>query len=74
MSSKSLKRSQILRAHMTYFRRPSHIYGIWGLNVLGNSSIEDCKMGGQYPYVHLSTTVFFGHGILLALERKLNFL
>ena len=25
MSNKSLKSSQILRAHMTYFRRPSHI-------------------------------------------------
>ena len=24
MSNKSLKSSQILRAHMTYFRRPSH--------------------------------------------------
>ena len=26
MSNKSLKSSQILRAHMTYFRRPSHIW------------------------------------------------
>ena len=27
MRNKSLKSSQILRAHMTYFRRPSHILG-----------------------------------------------
>ena len=26
MCNKSLKSDQILRAHMTYFRRPSHIY------------------------------------------------
>ena len=27
MKAKSLKSSQILRAHMPYFRRPGHIYG-----------------------------------------------
>ena len=29
MRAKSLKSSQILRAHMPYFRRPGHIYTLY---------------------------------------------
>ena len=56
MKAKILKSGQILRAHMPYFRRPSHILS----NLL---NLCTCKQNGRYTQlrIHMSQNKIAAH-------------
>ena len=68
MSNKSLKSSQILRAHMTYFRRPSHNYSMDGVGNVLFASFLQFNTRRKFLYIDRDFAHFQQIGIYIKLS------